>query len=306
MPFEFAPRLDASTRLTESSGHGFADLLGSAGHHLEVVGRDLLSKAHHAGLFTNYTTADIVNGNPVFLLDVLRTYPGMLEKLDVVVRGAGSVRSGDQDECSSLLQQRSELERALRDLRPYAEQTESLRNECRSEAMRGSRGPVLLCNSLGAQYVQICNQDPNSGGCRSAYAAWQDCLGQRLSPEQVANGCDNLGSAERGVGGGALGAFAASVSGMIRRSIHEIDRDLAVCRMGAAPTNFGPGADDCRDRQGFIRCRQEAERGQIALLILAGIAALLESLGLVAVIVVLLGVYGVIVNRRCRQFCAGR
>ena len=303
MPFEFAPQLDASTRLTGTSGHGFAGLLESAGHHLEVVGKDLLSKAHCVGQFTNHTAADLVNGNPVFLLDVLRAYPGMLEKLDVVIRGAGSVRSGTQDECSSLLQQRSELERALRDLRPYAEQTESLRNECRDEAMRGSRGPARLCSSLGAQYVQTCNQDSNSEGCRSAYAVWQACLDQRLSPTQVASGCDNLGSSEPGPGGGAIGAFAASVSEIIRRSIREIDRELVVCRMGAPPTNFGPGVAQCRNQAGYERCRRGYDNLIVGFLILLGIAFLFEHVGLVAVSVAALVLAGVSRWLVCREYC---
>ena len=305
MPFEFAPQRNVSTRLVGTPGHGFAELLESAEYHLKVVGGDLLSKAHRAGQFTSYTTADLVSGNAIFLVDVLRAYPGMLEKLEVVVRGAGSVRSGGQDECSSLLQQRSELERALRDLRPYTEQTESLRNECRDEAMRGSRGPARLCDSLGAQYVQICNQDSNSGGCRSAYDAWQDCLGQRLSPAQVASGCENLASSEPGVGGGAFGAFAASISEMIRRSIREIDRDLAVCRMGA-PTNFGPGANNCQDPEGFISCRRSWERWQVGILILAGLAFAFEALVLGGGLVVILGVFGVLSNRLCQRYCSGR
>lgn len=275
--------------------------------HLDRVSVELLSMLRSDARFNRYTSDDVLNGNPLLLLDLYRVHPEILGKIEVVASRSGPADPAGMDECSFLLRQRGTLEQALRDLGPYAEQTERERQECREDLMRGNRSPARLCNFLGAQYTTACNQAPNSAGCRSAYTTWQDCLGQRLSADQIASGCDGITPSEPGPGQGAVGAIAATLSEMIRRSIREIDGLLIACRQNIGGSGIGPAADNCRFPEQYRDCRRRGQTVMFALLFIAGILAYLERGPAAAFFLTAAVSFTALYEYDCHaRFCVGR
>jgi len=250
----------------------------------------------------HFKARDVIEGNLHLFAELTQLYPALNGSIESVVLSAGPARDKGTG-CEVLEEEHRRLNALARQLMPYAEQTERERAEWLQELERGVRNPARLCAHLGGIWTETCNRDPKSGGCRAAYTIWQDCLAQRLSEDTARQGCGSLPPSSAGAFS-SLGALAATLRERLRVAIRSLEDSLALCSGSPRGGGAGPGADSCRNQERYDRCVRDGQRIMIALLIIAGVAAVFGAEAVAAGLLVAATTVIALYRWDCRRYCS--